>query len=105
MKTKEEVKYHLEHVGFTDAARVKIMGFAIGSGLKENDEVWNVLIGKCTWNDFYEWFISDERNALQKLIEEIITKREGAKTTEERVLRSEQLGILLELLEEYEENE
>lgn len=105
MKTKEEVQYHLEHVGFTDEARVKIMGFAIGCGLKENDEVWNVLRGKCTWNDFYEWFISDERNALQELIKEIITKKESAKTTEEEVLRSEQLGILLDLLEEYEEDE
>lgn len=39
MKTKEEIVNHLYNVGYTEQAMHKIVGFLIGSGIKEEDEV------------------------------------------------------------------
>lgn len=105
MKTIDEVKQYLRTTGFTGIARAKIMGFVIGCGLKENEEEWCVRVGTGTWNEFYNWFITDDTDALQQLISEVIEKRDNATSTNERTIRETQLGLLLSLLEEYTEDE
>ena len=45
MKTKEEIVKHLYNVGYTDQAMHKIVGFLIGSGIKEEDEVMTLKKG------------------------------------------------------------
>lgn len=105
MKTTAEVKDYLLINGFTELARIKIMGFAIGSGLKKNDEEWCVKVGSGTWDEFYNWFITNETDALQQLISEVIEKRDKTTSANEKTIRETQLSLLLSLLEEYTADE
>lgn len=79
MRTKKEIKEHLLNVGYTSVALAKIMGFLIGKGIKSKDETFTVLIGKHTFDYFFDWWnseiectsIIDILDAFEKVIDEI----------------------------------
>ena len=60
MKTKEEIVNHLYNVGYTEQAMHKIVGFLIGSGIKEEDEVITLKKGSNDWHSFWEWYNSED---------------------------------------------
>lgn len=60
MKTKEQVIEHLKTVGYTHVAITKIMGFLIGNGQKEMQEVIHYLKGQHTFEDFMSWYQSED---------------------------------------------
>lgn len=103
MRTDKEVKEHLLNNGYTDDAINKIMGFVIGAGLKENSEEWKVRRGEKTWKDFYTWYESNVKEAIESLISEIMEKIENAKDIQEENLRITQLELLLGIFSDYEE--
>lgn len=55
MKTKEEIIKHLHDVGYTEHATSKIMGFLIGSGLKDKDELIKAKKGLNDFEHFWKW--------------------------------------------------
>lgn len=56
MKTKKDVKKHLEKSGYRDDAIERICGFLIAKELKEVDEVFRFKKGSLRFKDFLLWF-------------------------------------------------
>jgi hypothetical protein len=65
MKTKEQVFAHLKSCGYKKSEISKIMGFLIGNGTKTAKEVVYYAQGDRTFDDFLEWYQSE-----QEVIEE-----------------------------------
>ncbi len=60
MKTLEEVKAHLNVVGYNQLAIHKIEGFLLGNGLLGDDFEMEYMIGERTFDDFRIWFNMEE---------------------------------------------
>ena len=60
MKTKEEIRKHLFENGYTDEARIKIMGFLIGTGDKKESDTFLVRNGIHIFEHFYSWYYGKE---------------------------------------------
>ena len=60
MKTKEQVFAHLKSCGYKKSEISKIMGFLIGNGTKTAKEVVYYMRGEGTFDDFLEWYQSEE---------------------------------------------
>lgn len=60
MKTLEEVKAHVEKVGYNQLAIQKIEGFLLGNGLLGGDFEMEYMIGERTFDDFRTWFNMEE---------------------------------------------
>jgi hypothetical protein len=59
MKTLNEVKSHVDVVGYNQFAINKIEGFLLGSGLLGGDFEMEYMIGDHDFDDFIKWFNSD----------------------------------------------
>lgn len=86
MENVKDIKAHLMNEGYTDVALNKILGFAIGMGLKAEDEKWLVQHGENSWEHFWEWYTKDEEPV--------------ADDEEEYELTDEEEEILLSLIED-----
>ena len=60
MKTLEEVKAHVNVVGYNQIALQKIEGFLLGNGLLGDDYEMEYMIGERTFDDFRTWFNGEE---------------------------------------------
>ena len=60
MRTRLEVEKHLRENGYTVKALNRILGFLIGTGIKENDEELLIKHGDGTWAEFYEWWKNED---------------------------------------------
>ena len=60
MKTLEEVKSHVNVVGYNQIALQKIEGFLLGNGLLGDDYEMEYMIGERTFDDFRTWFNGEE---------------------------------------------
>lgn len=60
MKTLEEVKTHVDKVGYNQLAIQKIEGFLLGNGLLGDEFEMEYMIGERTFDDFRTWFNSEE---------------------------------------------
>ena len=60
MKTLEEVKAHVDKVGYNQLAVQKIEGFLLGNGLLGGDFEMEYMIGERTFDDFRTWFNGEE---------------------------------------------
>lgn len=60
MKTKEQVLAHLKSVGYKKSEISKIMGFLIGNGTKTAKELVHYSVGDGTFDDFLNWYQSEE---------------------------------------------
>lgn len=60
MKTLEEVKAHVDKVGYNQLAIQKIEGFLLGNGLLGGDFEMEYMIGERTFDDFRTWFNMEE---------------------------------------------
>lgn len=60
MKTLEEVKAHVDKVGYNQLAIQKIEGFLLGNGLLGDDFEMEYMLGKRTFDDFRIWFNMEE---------------------------------------------
>ena len=60
MKTLEEVKAHVNVVGYNQIALQKIEGFLLGNGLLGGDFEMEYMIGERTFDDFRTWFNGEE---------------------------------------------
>lgn len=60
MKTLEEVKAHVDKVGYNQLAIQKIEGFLLGNGLLGDDFEMEYMIGERTFDDFRIWFNMEE---------------------------------------------
>lgn len=60
MKTLEEVKAHVDKVGYNQLAIQKIEGFLLGNGLLGEEFEMEYMIGERTFDDFRTWFNSKE---------------------------------------------
>ena len=60
MKTLEEVKAHVDKVGYNQLAVQKIEGFLLGNGLLGGDFEMEYMIGERTFDDFRTWFNMEE---------------------------------------------
>ena len=60
MKTLEEVKAHVDKVGYNQLAIQKIEGFLLGNGLLGEEFEMEYMIGERTFDDFRNWFNSVE---------------------------------------------
>lgn len=69
MKTLEEVKAHVDKVGYNQLAIQKIEGFLIGNGLLGSDFEMEYMIGERTFDDFRTWFNSEKKEECKKEID------------------------------------
>lgn len=60
MKTLEEVKAHVDKVGYNQLAIQKIEGFLLGNGLLGEEFEMEYMIGERTFDDFKTWFNGEE---------------------------------------------
>lgn len=60
MKTLEEVKAHVNKVGYNQLAIQKIEGFLLGNGLLGEDFEMEYMIGERDFDDFRTWFNGEE---------------------------------------------
>ena len=60
MKTLEEVKAHVDKVGYNQLAIQKIEGFLLGNGLLGEEFEMEYMIGERTFDDFRTWFNMEE---------------------------------------------
>lgn len=60
MKTLEEVKAHVNVVGYNQIALQKIEGFLLGNGLLGEEFEMEYMIGERTFDDFRTWFNGEE---------------------------------------------
>lgn len=73
MKSKEEILKHLHSVGYTDKAVAKIMGFLIGSGMKEENEKISYRKGFNEWEAFWGWYsLEKETFCAVSLVDSLI---------------------------------
>lgn len=56
MKTLEEVKTHVNEVGYTDASQLRIAGFLVGVGVKDEHEIIKFRNGGNEFSAFLHWF-------------------------------------------------
>lgn len=56
MKTLEEVKKHIHEVGYTDTAQLRIAGFLVGVGVKDEHEIIVFRNGVNEFSTFLHWF-------------------------------------------------
>lgn len=61
MKTLEEVKAHVDKVGYNQLAIQKIEGFLVGYGLLGEEFEMEYMMGKHDFDDFITWFNSEEK--------------------------------------------
>ena len=61
MKTLEEVKAHMDKVGYNQLAIQKIEGFLFGYGLLGEEFEMEYMIGQRDFDDFITWFNSEEK--------------------------------------------
>lgn len=99
MKTKEEIAKHLYNVGYTDQAMHKIVGFLIGSGIKEEDEVMTLKKGSNGWHSFWTWYNKEEEDLkyvdfVDSLIDDVMT---ASIIMEDDSLQKQKLNFLYEL--------
>ena len=103
MKTKQEIIEHLLTTGYTDDARTKIMGYLIGMELKGTAEVFTVLRGVATFDDFHKWFNDipndvdydvEEDQMIVNILNDVVARRDAAHTPEERDYYHRQLEWL-----------
>ena len=62
MKTLEEVKEHVNKVGYNQLAIQKIEGFLLGNGLLGEEFEMEYMIGERDFDDFRTWFNCKEEN-------------------------------------------
>lgn len=101
MKTKEEIVNHLYNVGYTEQAMHKIVGFLIGSGIKEEDEVITLKKGSNGWHSFWAWYNSEDVDLksvdfVDSLIDDVMI----AGITNNSCLLKQKLNFLYGLREE-----
>ena len=60
MKTLEEVKAHVDKVGYNQLAIQKIEGFLLGNGLLGEEFEMEYMVGERTFDDFRTWFNGEE---------------------------------------------
>lgn len=60
MKTLDEVKAHVDKVGYNQLAIQKIEGFLLGNGLLGEEFEMEYMIGERTFDDFRTWFNGEE---------------------------------------------
>ena len=65
MKTLEEVKAHVNKVGYNQLAIQKIEGFLLGNGLLGEDFEMEYMIGERDFDDFRNWFNSEDKNKTE----------------------------------------
>lgn len=108
MKTREEICEHLLTTGYTENARTKIMGFLIGKDLKAPEEVFTVLRGIGTFEDFHKWFFDmpndvnyeeEEMEAIVSILNDVVARRDTAHSLEEYEYYQGQLEWLIYLLD------
>lgn len=56
MRTLEEVKTHVNEVGYTDASQLRIAGFLVGAGVKDKHEIITFRNGVNEFSTFLHWF-------------------------------------------------
>ena len=56
MRTLEEVKKHIHEVGYTDTAQLRIAGFLVGVGIKDEHEIIVFRNGVNEFSTFLHWF-------------------------------------------------
>lgn len=101
MKTKEQIIDHLLTVGYTEQATDKIMGFLIGSGVKEAEEVIKYRKGLHDWEEFWKWFNSNENTfKAVDLVDSLIDDVTIASVIGDCCLLSKKLNFLYDLREE-----
>lgn len=61
MKTLDEVKAHVNVVGYSQSAIDSIDGFLTGKDMLGEDDEMEYMIGKRDFDDFITWFNSDEK--------------------------------------------
>lgn len=64
MKTLEEVKAHVNVVGYNQLAIQKIEGFLLGNGLLGDDFEMEYMIGELDFDDFRKWFNSENKKEI-----------------------------------------
>ena len=64
MKTLEEVKAHVNVVGYNQLAIHKIEGFLLGNGLLGGDFEMEYMIGESDFDDFRKWFNEETKNEI-----------------------------------------
>lgn len=106
MKTKEEIINHLLKVGYTEQATDKIMGYLIGSGLKEEQEVLTYKKGLHDWDNFWNWLNSDTETVKSiELVDSLIDDVMTASITNDCTLLTNKLDFLYAIRKELLEDE
>lgn len=59
MKTREKIIDHIKNVGYGKKAMREICAFLIGKGIKSKDEKFIFKVGEKSFDEFYDWFISE----------------------------------------------
>ena len=69
MKTLEEVKAHVDKVGYNQLDIQKIEGFLLGNGLLGEEFEMEYMIGERTFDDFRTWFNTEKNEECKKEID------------------------------------
>lgn len=112
MKTKEEAKKHLFENGYTRDAICRILGFLVGTGTKDINEVFKCLKGDGTFEDFYTWWndlevINVDEEECEQIIQEVLDEYKArfdkAENPKEKTKFAKIHAVLSEYLIEDEE--
>lgn len=93
-RTKEELLKHAESTGYTKSAILKITGFLIGIGMKDESETMLWTIGVHEWSHFYAWFNGSElrpRSVFDTIMEDIFQRLDDSENEDERQRYSKQI--------------
>lgn len=77
MRTLEEVKAHVNGVGYEQLAISKIEGFLLGNGLLGDDFEMEYMSGEHTFEDFRKWFNSEKKQPKDKYVKMLKEQLEG----------------------------
>lgn len=70
MKTLEEVKKHIHEVGYTDTAQLRIAGFLVGVGVKDEHEIIVFRNGVNEFSTFLHWFNNSSTELKAKVLKD-----------------------------------
>ena len=86
-RTKEELLKHAATTGYTKSAILKISGFLIGVGMKDESEIITWKVGTNTWDSFYAWFNGSTlrpRSVFDTIMEDIFSRLDASESEDER---------------------
>ena len=106
MRTKKEVEKHLRENGYTVKALNRILGFLIGTGIKENSEELLIKHGCGHWEDFYKWWNNEDECddcVFYDLMDYLCEQYNKSTKEEEKEQISRYIEFLTDALGDYDE--